>query len=155
MNFERVNGALAKGVMDFQMAEVAALSEAYTGSGGTFGAPDVAPTGDPLRGGDGGVNNMDSDAEAFESYIEQTMMAVSARCDVSMDGALDAIVTVADEWADEGKIPPMPDPDTASSEELSAWAGAAKTAGLVGEVIRYCLDSQGDITQNVGGGASV
>lgn len=152
MNVHRVNGALLKGLSVFQMTENHGLIEMYTGTGGSFGAPDTAPSGDPLRGGDGGVNNMNSDAEAFESYIEQTMMAVAARCDVSMDDALDMLVTVADEMAEQGLIPAMPDPDSASAEDLSAWAGAAKTAQLGAEVIRACLDAAGDITQNVGGG---
>jgi hypothetical protein len=154
MNVHRVNSALLKGLSIFQMSENQGLIEMYTGTGGSFGAPDMAPTGDPLRGGDGGVNNMNSDAEAFESYIEQTMMSVSARCDVSMDDALEMLVTVADEMAEQGLIPPMPDPDEASAEALSAWAGAAKTAQLGAEVIRACMDAAGDITQGVGGGAA-
>jgi len=153
MNVHKVNGALLKGIAAFQMNENQGLVEMYVGSGGSFGAPDTAPTGDPLRGGDGGVNNMHTDAEAFESYIEQTAMAVAARCDISIDDALDAIVAVADQMAEDGLIPPMPDPDSASAEELSAWAGAAKTAQLGGEVIRACMDSEGDITQGVGGGS--
>lgn len=152
MNVQKINGALLKGLSVFQMAESQGLVEMYVGSGGSFGSPDTVPSGDPLRGGDGGVANMNSDAEAFESYIEQTAMAVAARCDVSLDTALDALVSVADQMAEEGLIPPMPDPDTASPEELSAWAGAAKTAQLGAEVIRACLDAEGDLTQNVGGG---
>lgn len=153
MNVAKVNGALLKGISAFQMSENQGLVEMYTGTGGNFGAPDAAPMGDPQRGGDGGVNNADSDADAFDAYIEQTMMAVSARCGISMDDALDALAAVADEMAENGQIPPMPDPEEASSEELSAWAGAAKTAGLVGEIIRACMDAEGDIGHAVGGGA--
>lgn len=154
MNIQKVNATLAKGVSALTLAENEALVEMYTGSGGSFGAPDVAPTGDPMRGGDGGVDNFASDAEAFESYIEQTAMSVAARCGISLDSALDAMVTVADELAETGKIPAMPDPDSATAEDLAAWAGAAKTAQLGGEVIRYCLDRQGDLTQGIGGGSA-
>jgi len=152
MNVAKVNGALLKGISAFQMSENQGLVEMYTGTGGNFGAPDHAPSGDPLRGGTLGVNNMDSDGEAFDSYIEQTIMSVSVRCNISMEDALDALATVADDMAENGTLPVMPDPDSASSEELSVWAGAAKTAGLVGEVIRACHDED-DITQGVGGGA--
>ena len=144
MNVAKVNGALLKGITAFQMSENQNLIETYVGNGGNFGSPDTAPSGDPQRGGDGGVNNSDSDVDAFDAYIEQTMMAVSARCSISPEEALDALAEVADEMAENGHIPPMPDPDSASAEELSAWAGAAKTAGLVGEVIRSCMDD-GDI----------
>ncbi len=153
MNVTKVNATLSKGIAGLVLAENDALME-YTGTGGSFATPDASPTGDPLRGGDGGVDNLASDAEAFESYVEQTAMTVAARCHISLDAALDAMVTVADEMAESGKLPPMPDPDSASAEELSAWAGAAKTAQLGGEVIRYCQDRGGDITQNVGGGAA-
>jgi hypothetical protein len=144
MNVAKVNGALLKGITAFQMSENQNLIETYVGNGGNFGSPDTAPSGDPQRGGDGGVNNSDSDVDAFDAYIEQTMMSVSARCSISPEEALDALAEVADEMAENGQIPPMPDPESASAEELSAWAGAAKTAGLVGEVIRSCMDD-GDI----------
>lgn len=152
MNVHKVNAALLKGITAIQFAENLGLSEMYTGTGGNFGAPDFAPGGDPLRGGEGGVNNMDSDGEAFDSYVEQSMMAIAARCNVSLDQALDVLVTAADDLSERGMLPPMPDPDSASSEELSTWAGAAKTAQLAAEAIRMCLDSQGDITQGTGGG---
>ncbi len=154
MNVTKVNATLSKGIAALALAENDALVEMYTGSGGSFGTPDVSPSGDPLRGGDGGVDNLASDAEAFDSYIEQTAMTVAARCSISIDAALDAIVAVADEMAEAGKIPAMPDPESGSSEELSAWAGAAKTSQLGGEVITYCMSRSGDITQGTGGGAA-
>lgn len=152
MNVTKVNATLTKGLAAFQLDENAQLVEMYTGTGGSFGAPDVAPSGDPMRGGDGGVDNMSSDAEAFESYVEQTATTVAARCGISIDSALEAMVIVADEMAEAGQIPPMPDPDSGSAEDLAAWAGAAKTAQLGAEVIRYCMDRAGDLTQGVGGG---
>lgn len=152
MNVTKVNATLLRGLGAFQLSENENLVEMYTGTGGSFGTPDVAPSGDAMRGGDGGVDNMNSDVEAFESYVEQTATSVAARCGISIDAALDAIVTVADEMAENGQIPPMPDPDSGTAEDLAAWAGAAKTAALGGEVIRYCMDRAGDITQSVGGG---
>ena len=152
MNVAKVNGTLLKGISVFQLAENQGLAEMYVGDGGSFNAPD-APTGDPVRGGDGGVNNMNSDAEAFDAYIEQTIEAVAARCNVSLDDAIDALIAVADEMAENGLIPVMPDPDEASAEELSSWAGAAKTGGLCAEVIRAVMDEEGDIAHGVGGGA--
>lgn len=151
MNVNKVNAALLKGIHVFQLSENEGLVEMYVGSGGSFGAPDVGPSGDPTRGGDGGVDNLASDAEAFESYIEQTAMGIAARCNVSIEDAIDVLVTVADEMAEDGKLPPMPDPDDATAEELSVWAGAAKSAQLGAEAIRYCMDDE-DITQGVGGG---
>ena len=153
MNVAKVNGALLKGLSVFQLAENQGLVEMYVGDGGSFSTPD-SPAGDPIRGGDGGVNNMNSDQEAFDAYIEQTIEAVAARCNVSLDDAIDALVAVADEMAENGLVPPMPDPESASAEELSSWAGAAKMAGLTAEVIRAIMDEEGDITHGVGGGVS-
>jgi hypothetical protein len=153
INVTKVNAALGRGLAALQLSENEALAEAYTGSGGeSFGSIDTAPSGDSARGGDGGVDNANSDADAFEAYIEQTAMGVAARCNISLDAALDAIVTVADQMAEDGMIPPMPDPEDGSPEELSAWAGAAKTAQLGAEVMRFCMERAGELGHSVGGG---
>jgi len=152
MNIEKVNNALLRGINVMQMSENQSLAESYTGSGGSFGTPDATPDGDPMRGGAGGVDNNASDAEAFDSYIEQAAMGVSARCGVGLDDALDWVVSAADDMAERGLIPAMPDPESATSEELSAWAGAAKTAQLGAEAIRMAMEDAGDLGQAVGGG---
>ena len=153
MNIEKVNNALLRGISVMQMSENQALSEGYTGTGGNFGSPDVAPDGDPQRGGAGGVDNNASDAEAFDSFIENAAMGVSARCAIGLDDALDWVVSAADDMAERGLIPAMPDPDSATAEELSAWAGAAKSAMLPAEAIRMALEDMGDDGQVTGGGS--
>lgn len=152
MNVQKVNNTLLKAVDHLRLSESQALAEMYTGTGGMDGEQDNAPSGDPLKGGEGGVDNLSSAVEAFESYIEQVALAVAARCNVSVDSALDSVVEVADMMAEKGEIPPMPDPESAEDEELSGWAGAAKQSGFVGRVIAYCMEQGGDVTQNIGGG---
>lgn len=108
--------------------------EGYVGDGGTE-PPDNTPDGDPIEGGDSGVDNLASDAEQYMSYVAELAVSISVQTGISDDEALNAVVAVAGELADAGKLPPMPDVDTASAEELAQWTGAAKTSGLLDAII--------------------
>jgi hypothetical protein len=112
--------------------------EGYVGTGGDFGAPaGVKPSGGAMTGKAGGVDNQEVYDEMFVSYIDDVVAAVFNQCNVSEDGAYQAVVTVASMKASEGMLPPMPSM-SAKPELLAAWSGAAKTAGFCDMVISYC-----------------
>ena len=51
--------------------------------------------------------------------------------------ALDYLIALATEMDAAGEIPPIPDPDSASAEEMSAWPLAAKQAGFAKRLSEY------------------
>lgn len=61
----------------------------------------------------------------FNEMIDQLLQAY----DTTEDEAIEFVFDVADEMAEEGLIPAVPDED-ADDEELALWLGQAKTAGL-------------------------
>lgn len=136
MDIHKVNNVLARGISMVQAGELEGLYEMYVGTGGTE-APDHTPMGDPQTGGDGGVANDDSATEQYMSYLGQLAGNLAAEMDKSEDDALDVIMGLADDMAAAGEIPPMPDPDSASAEELSAWPLAAKQAGFAKRASEY------------------
>lgn len=171
MDYEAVNDVLAKANADFERQELEDLrdyeidgelevgealtnedldrieeQEGYVGVGGTE-PPDYSPSGDPVAGGDLGVDNLATDAEQYMSYIADLAISVVAQTGVSDDEALRAVATVADQMAQGGMMPPMPDIETASADELAQWTGAATTAGLVARVVDHV--TAGEDKQNV------
>lgn len=119
------------------------LGEMYVGTGGTE-PPDFSPTGDPIVGGDLGVDNLASDAEQYMSFVADCATDIAARCGISDDDALAAFEDVAAQLAEAGMIPPMPDIEVASSESLALWTGKAKTSDLVARVIEYVKAGKGE-----------
>lgn len=122
--------------------EVAALMEQYVGVGGSI-PPDHAPVGDPLHGAPGGVDNLESPAEFYMSYVSDCANDIAAQCDVPVDDAMDALIKVADQLVADGTLPEMPDAATSSSEDLSTWTGAAKTCDLTMRTVEYVKSEQG------------
>lgn len=118
------------------------IDEMYVGTGGTE-PPDYTPDGDPIVGDEDGVDNLASDAEAYMSFVSETSADIAAQCRVADDEALGAFEDVAGQMAELGTLPPMPDVETASSEELSLWTGKAKTSDLVARVIEFVKAGQG------------
>lgn len=138
MNIHRVNSTMTKAIALMQEGQLShMMGEEYTGTGGSFSTPMVEPDGDPLHGGDGGVDNMEVDSAQFDDFIEYTASSIAEKYGLSANQALQAIVTVSAMKASEGMLPPMPDAAKASAEHLATWAGAAKTAGLQGMVMDY------------------
>jgi len=166
MDYERINDVLEKANAEFERQELDDLrdyeidelemgrtpttedldrieeQDGYVGDGGAE-PPDNTPDGDPVEGGDLGVDNLASDAEQYMSYVAELAVSISVQTGLSDDDALDAIVAVAGELADGGKLPPMPDVETSSAEDLALWAGAAKTSGFLDAVLAR-VDSEMD-----------
>lgn len=143
MNVHQVNSTLGKAIMLMQESRLEEMS-GYTGTGGNFGTPSsVTPKGDPDRGGDGGVNNMETDAQAFSDYMDDLITSVANQCEMDAGAARAAIITCASMKAKRGLIPPMP-AMSARAEVLATWAGAAKTVGFTGMCIDYCLAKKGN-----------
>lgn len=67
-------------------------------------------------------------ADDVDAYFNEMIDQLTANYDVSDDEAMDFIFDVADEMAEEGLLPEMPDDD--DDEALAAWLGTAKTAAL-------------------------
>lgn len=130
---------------DIEEAEVptpAPVSEMYVGTGGTE-PPHFNPPGDPLRGSDAGVDNLASDVEGFLGFIADCASSIAAQLQVSEDEALKAVYDTADELADKGEMPPLPDLEEASPEEISGWTGKAKTCDLMARAVEAIKAARG------------
>jgi len=103
----------------------------YTGTGGTK-SPDYSPDGDPDKGGDHGVANYESAAEALMSFLANISTDLAKTEGVSEDAAIEAVSMAALECVRRGLIPNIPDPEKASAEAVSKWTAAAKLVGLQG-----------------------
>lgn len=148
MDIVKVNSVLSRGIAQVQQAELDGLYEMYVGTGGSE-APDHTPSGDPEKGGSGGVANMESATEQFMSYLGQLAANCSAEGGHSEDKSLDYVMALADEMSAAGEIPPIPDPDSSSAEELAAWPLAAKQAGFAKRLSEYVKMKNGE-DPNVG-----
>lgn len=73
--------------------------------------------------------------DEFDDYMDSVLGAVlDAYEDEDEESAVDYILEIADELAEEGILPPFPDEDS-TSEEVAEWVGAAQSAGFAGMVI--------------------
>lgn len=128
------------------------IEEMYVGTGGTE-PPDYTPDGDPVVGGELGVDNLASDAEGYLSFVAETSASIAAQCQIPDDEALGAFENVAGQMAEVGTLPPMPDVETAGSEEISYWTGRAKTSDLIARIIEFVKagKGQGPLHTTVGG----
>jgi hypothetical protein len=118
------------------------IEEMYVGTGGDISHGND-PDGDPIRGADHGVGNLESSAEEYLGYLSETAMNVAAFCGVSEDQAMDALAHVAGEMALEGMLGDMPEVESASGEEMSEWTGKAKTSHLQARAVEYIKKAQG------------
>lgn len=145
MEIERVNAVLTRTIAAMQAKELEDLAERmaeetideadhYVGAGGTD-SPDHAPDGDAEEGGEGGVENFSHEAEMFLSYIGDVAGDIAGKLGIEEDVVLESFVELAAECAEAGELPPMPDVDIASAEDLAAWVGAAKTLGFSGRLM--------------------
>lgn len=72
--------------------------------------------------------------EEFDVYMDGVLNAVIDEYDADEDEAVDYIIYVADDLAEEGLLPPFPTEDS-STEEVSAWLAAAESSGFAGMVL--------------------
>lgn len=161
MDYAQVNDVLSRANMEFERRELEDLQgyemeglqlmvaptpepveEMYVGTGGTE-PPYFNPPGDPLRGSDAGVDNLASDVEGFLGFIADCAASIGSQMEVSDDDALKAFYDAADELADNGELPPVPNLDEASSEEISGWVGKAKTGDLMARAIERVKAAKG------------
>lgn len=136
MDIQKVNEVLSKARLIFQEDEAQALAGLVEDD--DYEGDDASA----IEGGVGGVDNLSSAVEAFDSYIEDLVMGLVARQGVSEESAIDAFVGLADELAQKGKLPELPD-DDASDSMLSGWIGAAQQAGFGGLLMTYCGQMNG------------
>lgn len=145
MDIQKVNTVLNRAIRIFEHAELessAAMIESYVGYGGTE-APDHSPAGDPFEGGDGGVDNMETEQDAFYSYLMYVAQSVSEQAKCSEDKAVSCMETLADDMAATGEMPSMPDSESGTAEEFSAWVGAAKTCGFARRAAEFAAMQTG------------
>jgi len=116
--------------------EAAPATEDYTGVGG-IEPVDHSPTGDPETGDTGGVNNYSYEMEAFLSFIASIADDCAGIGGYEHEAVMDGLEALTSEMAAAGELPPMPNPDTASAEDLSGWCLAATTAGVAGRLAEY------------------
>lgn len=116
--------------------EAAPATEAYTGVGGQDPV-DHSPTGDPETGDTGGVDNYSHEMEAFLSFIAGLADDCAGIGGFEYEAVMDGLEALTSEMAEAGELPPMPNPELASAEDLSGWVLAATTAGLAGRLAEY------------------
>jgi hypothetical protein len=91
----------------------------------TTAAADAAP-------GDLGATNPSDVQDAFDLYIDGIVERLMANYEMTSDDAVDFIFGVADEFAADGRLPPIPEDD----EGTALWVGKAKTLAFGGEVLK-------------------
>lgn len=106
--------------------------------GETWGPEDDSgtPTGDEAAAGDGEAINPDDTDTSFNGYVYDLVDAILAVYDVEggEDGAIDFILSVADDLADSGELPPLPDDE--DDEGMAVWLGKAKTIAFGNIVLK-------------------
>jgi hypothetical protein len=73
--------------------------------------------------------------DAFNSYLLDLADKLAEKFDVSHDDAIDFIIDAADELADAGDLPWLPD-DEDSGEDMTEWLSKAKKIGFSGYVMK-------------------
>jgi len=121
---------------DEALEATSSATEEYTGVGGTDPV-DHSPTGDAETGDVGGVDNYSHEMEAFLSFIVGIVDDCAGIGGYDYDAVMNGLEALTQEMAKAGEIPPMPNPEVASAEELSGWCLAATTAGLAGRLAEY------------------
>lgn len=156
MDFVRINEALKRGIRHFEETELddlrafAEQADQYmdleTGSAIDGANGDNAPASDAAEtGADSGVENQGSAAQAFLSTISDMALAVLNQVDgLTDDQAMEYVLTAAASLAEKGDVPELPDMDNASDEDLSMWAGAAKTSNMGAMAVTLAQADKGE-----------
>jgi len=84
---------------------------------------------------EGGDDVMD----VFDLYLSGILEPLIEQYETDEEEALAFVFSVADEMIEAGTLPPIP--EEADDEALSAWVGAAKTAGLSAAVMKSAEES--------------
>lgn len=98
--------------------------------------------------------NLTPTQEELNRYIVDIIRGVMAQYECSKDDAIDLVFEVADDLAEEGALPPMPEEGESTEDEVIQWMNAAKSMGFGAEVMAYAeeeADAEGeeeeDLTQ--------
>ena len=89
--------------------------------------------------GEGGADNIPDTEDALDKYLNGCIESVVDECSVAEDDAIDFVFGVADELAEKGKLPEMPDED-ADDEDIALWLGKANTIGFQQVVLKAARD---------------
>lgn len=84
--------------------------------------------------GDNEADNPTDVNDAMNMYLDSAVERLMGEFDMSEDDAIEYIFDCADEMAEDGDLPPIPE-DEAMDQEVSIWLGKANSVGFVG----YCL----------------
>lgn len=77
--------------------------------------------------GAGGAVNPSDVGDTLDIYLSDIASILEIEYDMDDEDALQFVFSAADEMADEGLLPEMPE-DEAEDEEIALWLGTAKTA---------------------------
>jgi len=89
--------------------------------------------------GDGGAENPTDVNDALNMYLVNIVDRLMDEFEMGEDEAADFIFSCADELAEDGDLPPMPE-DGAADQEVSVWMGKAHTLGFIGYVLGRARD---------------
>ena len=125
----RINELMAKGRKLVLEPQVAALEEMYAGL--------FAGSGNGMASSDNAPNEPENESpvqDQMDAYVMDIKDGIIQQYDVEPAEALDKVFEVADELADDGQLPPMPD-DGSSDAEVTAWLAAARSMGFAAAVM--------------------
>jgi len=125
----RINELMAKGRKLVLEPQVAALEEMYAGL--------FAGSGNGMASSDNAPNEPENESpvqDQMDAYVMDIKDGIVQQYEVSPDEALDKVFEVADQFDEEGQLPPMPDDDS-SDEEVTEWLAAARSIGFAAAVM--------------------
>lgn len=73
--------------------------------------------------------------DAMNMYLDSAVERLMGEFDMSEDDAIEFIFDCADEMAEDGDLPPLPE-DEAPDQEISMWLGKANSVGFVSQCLR-------------------
>lgn len=78
--------------------------------------------------GELGAKNVTDGFDAFDLYMDDIVLDLLDEYELDDNDAIDFVFSIADELADEGKLPFIPEED--DEKALTDWLGKAKTLGF-------------------------
>jgi len=91
--------------------------------------------------GESGAENSSDVMDAFDLYLSSILDALLEQYEADEEEALDFIFAVAEEMADAGTLPEIPEDDDGDDADVVAWVGTAKTAGFLAAVMAAAEES--------------
>lgn len=79
--------------------------------------------------GESGASNSSNVWDAFDFYIGEMVDDLLEEYDTDEDAAVEFVLSVADDLAAEGKMPPVPTEED-SADTVAKWLGVAGTMGF-------------------------